>query len=73
MFITKTIDAPFKVKPCTETGQIGVIGVLVNVITVQEQEHGTELDLVQTQNLLATEGSVVHSFPYRGYFVITNI
>ena len=48
-----------------EIGQIGVIGVRVNVITVLEQEHGTELDLVPTQHLLATEGSVV-KFIYEG-------
>ena len=27
----------------------------MNVITVLEQEHGTELDLVQTQHLFAME------------------
>ena len=36
--------------------QIGEIGVHVSVITVLEQEHGTELEIVQTQFLLATEG-----------------
>ena len=36
--------------------QIGGIGVLVSVITVLEQEHGTELEIVQTLFLLATGG-----------------
>ena len=62
MFITKTIDAPFKVKPCTETGQSGVIGVRVSVITVQEQEHGTELDLAPTQCLFVLAGKILHFF-----------
>ena len=43
-----------QVKLYTEVSLLGVIGVLVIVIIVQEQEHGTELDLVQTLNLLAT-------------------
>ena len=55
----KLINILFKVKLFTETGQIGVIGVRVSVITVLEQEHGTELDLAPTQHPLATEGSVV--------------
>ena len=38
-----------------EAGQIGGTGARVNVITVLEQEHGTELDLVQTQHLFAME------------------
>ena len=38
-----------------ETGQIGEIGAVVIVITVMEQEHGTELDLVPTHHLLAME------------------
>ena len=38
-----------------ETGRIGEIGVGVIVITVQEQEHGTEPDLVPTHHLLAME------------------
>ena len=39
-----------------EVGQIGETGVHVSVITVTEQEHGTELDLVPTRLLPATEG-----------------
>ena len=39
-----------------EIGQIGVIGVRVSVITLLEQEHGTELDLVPTQHLRVSEG-----------------
>ena len=35
---------------------IGVIGVRVSVITLQEQEHGTELDLVPTRHLSVMEG-----------------
>ena len=38
-----------------EIGQTGEIGARVIVITVMEQEHGTELDLVQTQHLLVME------------------
>ena len=38
-----------------ETGRIGEIGVGVIVNTVQEQEHGTEPDLVPTHHLLAME------------------
>ena len=38
-----------------EIGQIGEIGARVIVITVVEQEQGTELDLVQTQHLLVME------------------
>ena len=36
--------------------RIGETGVLVSVITALEQEHGTELEIVQTLFLLATEG-----------------
>ena len=39
-----------------EIGQIGVTGVRVSVITLLEQEHGTGLDLVQTQHLRVLEG-----------------
>ena len=39
-----------------EIGQIGEIGVHVIVITVLEQEHGTELDLVPTQHLHVLAG-----------------
>ena len=38
-----------------EIGQIGEIGARVIVITVLEQEHGTEIDLVQTQHHLVME------------------
>ena len=38
-----------------EIGQIGEIGARVIVITVLEQEHGTEQDLVPTQHLLVME------------------
>ena len=38
-----------------EVGQIGEIGARVIVITALEQEHGTELDLVQTQHRLVME------------------
>ena len=38
-----------------EIGLIGGTGVRVSVITLQEQEHGTELDLVPTHHLLAME------------------
>ena len=38
-----------------EIGQIGEIGARVIVITVLELEHGTELDLVQTQHHLVME------------------
>ena len=39
-----------------EALRLGVIGALVSVITVLEQEHGTEQDLVPTQHLLVLEG-----------------
>ena len=42
-----------------EIGQIGEIGVHVIVITVLEQEHGTELDLVPTQNLLVMGSKII--------------
>ena len=45
-----------------EIGQTGVIGVRVNVITVLEQEHGTELDLAPIQHLLVSEGMLRNSF-----------
>ena len=35
-----------------------MIGVLVIVTTALEQEHGSELDLVPTQHLLATESKL---------------
>ena len=38
-----------------EIGQIGEIGALVIVITVLEQEQGTEIDLVPTQHHLVME------------------
>ena len=38
-----------------EVGQTGEIGARVIVITVLELEHGTELDLVQTQHHLVME------------------
>ena len=38
-----------------EVGQIGETGVHVIVITVLEQEHGTELDLVPIHHHLAME------------------
>ena len=41
-----------------EIGQIGEIGARVIVITVVEQEQGTELDLVPTQHHLVTEGKI---------------
>ena len=42
-----------------EVGQIGGIGARVIVITVLEQEHGTELDLVPTQHLLVMESKII--------------
>ena len=39
-----------------EVGQIGETGVLVNVITALEQEHGTELDRVTIQFPIVMEG-----------------
>ena len=39
-----------------EVLRIGVIGVRVSVITLQEQGHGTELDLVPTRHLRVMEG-----------------
>ena len=41
----------------TEAGQTGSTGVHVNVITVLEQEHGTELDLVPTLLRLVMAGA----------------
>ena len=41
-----------------EIGQIGEIGARVIVITVMEQEHGTELDLVQTPHHHVLEGKI---------------
>ena len=38
-----------------EVGQTGEIGARAIVITVLEQEHGTEIDLVPTQHLLVME------------------
>ena len=38
-----------------EIGQIGEIGARAIVITVLEQERGTELDLVPTQHHLVLE------------------
>jgi len=49
-----------------EIGLIGETGVRVSVITLQEQEHGTELDLVPTRNLSVMEGSFMH------YKIISN-
>ena len=43
-----------------EVGQIGEIGAGVIVITVLEQEHGTELDLVPTQHHLVLEGKITY-------------
>ena len=43
-----------------EDGQIGETGVHVSVITVLEQEHGTKLDLVLIQLLIAMEGKVLY-------------
>ena len=48
-----------QVKLYTEVSQPGVIGVRVSVITVLEQEHGPELDLVPTQHLLVMAGNHV--------------
>ena len=42
-----------------EIGQIGEIGARVIVITVLEQEHGTELDLVPTQHLLVMGSKII--------------
>ena len=44
-----------------EIGRIGKIGARVIVITVMEQEHGTELDLVPTQHLLVMEGKITEN------------
>ena len=41
-----------------EVGQTGEIGARVIVITVLEQEHGTEIDLVPTQHHLVMEGAM---------------
>ena len=41
-----------------EIGQIGEIGARVIVITVLEQEHGTELDLVQIPHHHVLEGKI---------------
>ena len=43
-----------------EVGQTGGAGVHVSVITAMEQEHGTELEIVQTQLLFAMAGSRSH-------------
>ena len=45
-----------------EVGQIGEIGARVIVITVLEQEHGTELDLVPIQHLLVSEGKSFYHY-----------
>ena len=45
-----------------EIGQIGEIGACVIVITVLEQEHGTELDLVPTQHLRVMERKIFEQF-----------
>ena len=45
-----------------EIGQIGEIGALVIVITVLEQEQGTEIDLVLTQHHYVME-SKIKDFP----------
>ena len=47
-----------------EIGQIGEIGAHVIVITVLEQEHGTELDLVPTQHHLVMECKITDSKLY---------
>ena len=39
-----------------EHGLTGITGAHVIVITVLEQEHGTELDLVRTQHLHVLAG-----------------
>ena len=39
-----------------EVLRFGETGVRVSVITQQEQEHGTELDLVPTRHLSVMEG-----------------
>ena len=41
-----------------EVGQTGEIGARVIVITVLEQEHGTEIDLVPTQHHFVMEGKI---------------
>ena len=41
-----------------EVGQTGEIGARVIVITVLEQEHGTELDLAPTQHHIVMEGKI---------------
>ena len=44
-----------------EIGQTGEIGARVIVITVLEQEHGTELDLVPTHHHFAMEGKKTYN------------
>ena len=56
-----------QVKLYTEVSLLGLIGARVSVITVREQEHGTELDHVPTQHLLATEGKHVFSLRFLGW------
>ena len=41
-----------------EHGLTGITGAHVSVITVLEQEHGTELDLVQTPHHHVLEGKI---------------
>ena len=54
-----------------ETGRDGESGVSVSVITLQEQEHGTEPELAPTLLLLAMEGKNIklfHLFPIQSPF-----
>ena len=46
-----------------EVLRFGETGVRVSVITQQEQEHGTELDLVPTRHLSVMEGISILLFP----------
>ena len=51
------------------TGRDGESGVSVSVITLQEQEHGTEPELAPTLLLLALEGK---SFKYNSIYIRSN-
>ena len=44
-----------------EIGHIGEIGARAIVITIVEQEHGTEIDLVPTQHHIVMERKIIDS------------
>ena len=47
-----------QVKPLMEIGRLGENGARVIVITVLEEDQGTELDLVPTQHHFVMEGKI---------------